>query len=382
MIDGDRRWQAGVHRLLAVRMDNIGDVVMLGPALRALSDAIPGVSITLLASPSGSLAAPMLPWVRDVIAHRALWQDTSSSAAPAPARELGLVENLRQRDFQAAVIFTSFSQSPYPPAYVCSLAGIPIRIGQSKEFGGGVLSTWVRSPQDDLHQAERNLYLLESVGIPVRNRDLELELSPGCRRSAKRLLEAEGIAPDAPFVALAPGASCNARTYPASRFLRLIPRLAAATGLPVVILGGERERKKLEMLRQVADSSRIAWLVGRTSLVEFAAIIGEARLVVANNSSALHFADAFARPMVILYSGTEYESQWRPRKAPSRLLRRPTACSPCYLFDCPYNLECLDIPLSEVVESALALLEEPEDSEAMARREESGVTPQEMKGTR
>jgi ADP-heptose:LPS heptosyltransferase len=358
------RWWTGVRRLLAVRMDNIGDVVMLGPALRALADAIPGVEITLLASPSGSQAARLLPWADGVIAHRALWQETSRSSTFAPSNERHLIKNLQQRDFQAAVIFTSFAQSPHPPAFLCYLAGIPVRIGESKEFGGGVLSTWVKSPGDDMHQAERNLFLLESVGIPVTSRDLELRLPSGCRERADQLLAGKGIGKGEPYLAVAPGASCSARTYPAARFLDVIRQLAGTAGLPILILGSGRERDTLESLRQAADLPRVSWLVGATSLDEFAAIIAAARLVIANNSSALHFADAFNRSMVILYSGTEYESQWRPRKGSARLLRRPTSCSPCYLFRCPYQLECLDIEPSEVVENVLELLAETETSAA------------------
>src|SRR2546430_13568617 len=61
--------------------------------------------------------------------------------------------------------------------------------------------------------------------------------------------------------------------------------------------------------------------------------------------------------MVITFSGTELESQWAPRTAPATLLRRPTDCSPCYAFNCPFEMQCLDIPAAEVAESALRMLE-------------------------
>jgi len=66
-----------VRRLLVVRLDNIGDVILLSPALRALHQALPQAAITLMASPAGSQAAPLLPWVDDLIVHRAVWQDVS-----------------------------------------------------------------------------------------------------------------------------------------------------------------------------------------------------------------------------------------------------------------------------------------------------------------
>jgi ADP-heptose:LPS heptosyltransferase len=85
-------------------------------------------------------------------------------------------------------------------------------------------------------------------------------------------------------------------------------------------------------------------------------VIRRSRLVVANDSSAMHLADAFKRPAVILFSGTDREEQWRPRHAPSRLLREPTSCAPCHAFACPYHMQCLDIRPSDVVKAALDLL--------------------------
>jgi ADP-heptose:LPS heptosyltransferase len=85
-------------------------------------------------------------------------------------------------------------------------------------------------------------------------------------------------------------------------------------------------------------------------------VIRRASLVVTNDSAPMHIADAFLRPMVVLYSGTELEEQWRPRSAPSRLLRKRTSCSPCYNFRCPYGMECLDIPAAEVAAAAVHML--------------------------
>jgi ADP-heptose:LPS heptosyltransferase len=98
-------------------------------------------------------------------------------------------------------------------------------------------------------------------------------------------------------------------------------------------------------------------LVGRTTLPEFAALVERAALVVCGNSAALHLADALRRPVVVLYSGTDLESQWQPRHTASVILRRETDCHPCYRFDCPFDMECLDIAPADVVAAGLRLLE-------------------------
>src|SRR5438874_13607797 len=101
---------SNVRRLVAIRLDNIGDVVMLSPALRALRRELPEASITLMASPAGAQVAPLLPWFDDVWPLSAMWQDASSKMPLDPAREEALIEEMAARQFDAAIIFTSFSQ--------------------------------------------------------------------------------------------------------------------------------------------------------------------------------------------------------------------------------------------------------------------------------
>ncbi|MGE5222662.1 MAG: glycosyltransferase family 9 protein [Omnitrophica WOR_2 bacterium] len=350
-----------VRRILAVRLDNIGDVVMLSPALRAIKQAMPEAHITLLASPGGSLVAPLIPWIEDVITWRALWQDISGAIQMNPEREQELVSLLHSYQFDAAVIFTSFSQSPYPPAYACYLAGIPLRLGHSNEFGGGVLSHWAKPPDESGHQVDRNLSLLAHIGIENTNRHMELMIPDEAQHSLDQKMLLLGLDPQEPFIALAPGASAAARRYDVKRFAMVVQEISAITGLPQVILGSAGEADKISPVTNLATpDGPVFSLVGQTSVPELAALIQRASLLVANNSASLHIADAYEKPVVILYSGTEYITQWEPRFSQARILRRETFCSPCYKFQCPYQMECLDIPSEEVSQAVLDLLVETE----------------------
>jgi ADP-heptose:LPS heptosyltransferase len=343
------------RNLLAVRMDNTGDVVMLGPALRAVKESRPGARITLLASPAGSQAAALLPWVDEVITWRAVWQDLGSLPFD-PDREQALVRLLAARKFDAALVFSSFSQTPHTPAYVCYLAGIPLRAGESREFGGGVLSTALPPAPDDLHQVERNLRLVEAVGFTPRGRALCVALPWEARANAPAILAGAGVDPSQPFVLLHPGASARARRPPAA-VAGAAARILGELGWQVLVSGVERERAQVEEVLSFAPRARA--LVGATSLAEYAAVLERAALTICGNTLPLHLADALDVPVLALYSGTDLEDQWRPRHVPHRLLRRATSCHPCYRFECPFDLACLDFSAEEVAGAALELLGAP-----------------------
>jgi ADP-heptose:LPS heptosyltransferase len=123
-----------------------------------------------------------------------------------------------------------------------------------------------------------------------------------------------------------------------------------------MIAATSREAENLKTVMDNCDGQNVISLAGKTTLAEAAALISGASLVVAMNSASLHIADAFQRPMVILYSGTEYLTEWEPRQSPAIILNRDVSCAPCRKFWCPYNKECLDFTPEEVLRAAVQLL--------------------------
>jgi ADP-heptose:LPS heptosyltransferase len=349
-MSAENPWLAA-RNLLAVRLDNAGDIVMLGPALRAIKTTSPDCRITLLASPAGAKAAPLLPWVDSVLVWRSIWQDLGQLPFD-PARENELIQLIAEGSFDAAVIFTSFSQTPHVAAYACYLAGIPLRAGESKEFGGGTLSTELQDTPDATHQVDRNLHLVQALGFTEVDPAMEIAIPDAGRESVARRLWNVGITPDQPLALLHPGASAAARRYPATRFGH-VADLLLNRGWSLVVTGSERER---DLLESVAGDNDAIPVLTDLSIQEFAALIARASAVVCGNTLPLHLADATGTPVVALYSGTELISQWGPRFTPSRVLQRATDCAPCYRFTCPIGLPCLDIDPEEVVAAIEALV--------------------------
>jgi ADP-heptose:LPS heptosyltransferase len=341
---------AAARRILVVRADNIGDVVTMTPALRALRAAAPTARIDLLASPAGAAVVPMIPELDGVLTVSASWQQLPGAgmdAAADAAAERALLDQLVAGRYDVLLVLTSFSQSPWPVAHLGLLAGIGTRVVHSREFGGAVATHWVTPPPDTTHQVDRALHLLAAIGVPHRGRDTSLHLSPEAVEAASVL------APPMPFAVLAPGASCPSRRYPAERFGAAAAQLAEA-GLPVLVAGSTTEVPLVERVVMMAAHPGVT-PVPLVPLPVFTALLARAAVAITNNSGGMHLADAVRTPVAVTYAGTELPGDLRPRSTRAALLDRPVPCSPCRQLHCPFHHECLDVPPGEVAAAALAL---------------------------
>ena len=340
---------AALRRILVVRPDNLGDVVLSGPALRALRRAAPRARLDLLAAPAGAAVAPLLPEVGEVLVASVSWQQLDPAAVPAE-EDLALLDRIRAGRYDAAVLLTSFTQSPWPAAQLCRLAGVPVRVGTSKEFGGAALTHWVPSPPDELHQVDRALRVLARVGVPPVDGRLRLAVPDTARATAGEVLAKHGVT--GPYAVLLPGASCSSRRYPVDRFAE-VAGLLAAGGLTVLVSGTAAESEPVS--RVAGNRPGVLAAGGELDVPALAAALAGARVVVCNNSGGAHLADAVGVPAVVLFAGTEQPEQFRPRAVPAAVLTVPTPCAPCRQLRCPYGLECLDLAPERVAREALRL---------------------------
>lgn len=342
-------WSA-VDAVLVVRADNLGDVISLTPALRSLRQSLSQARIDLLTSPVGATLSGVLPDVDTVWAADVPWQQVGDAGGGTdPSAVLKLAERIRENRYDVLVVSTSFSQSPWPAAMLGLMAGVPIRIGHSREFGGNLLTHWYWSLPPGTHQVDRNVQLLAAAGIEPAGATPALAVPERARRRAASLLAGAGIR--RPYVAALPGASCAARRYPPDRWRTVVTALAER-GCGVLVIGTAREQR---LVAEVAQGTPAAQITGLTT-PDMVALIEQVEVAITNNSGGMWVAEAVDTPVVVLYGGSEYVSELAPRRAPSVILKQPTACSPCRQFTCPFGLECLDIEPQRVVDAATRLI--------------------------
>jgi len=319
-----------VTRALVVRLDSDGDVLLAGPAIRAV--AAGSDHVALLVSPAGEQAARLLPGVDDVHVWDCPW--TGFDPPPVdPASVDELVSGLRSGRYDVALVLTSYHQSSLPAALLLRLAGVPRILASSVDYPGSLLD--VRHPPGGPHEVERGLSLARAAGFSLPPGDDRLQV-----RQPLPSPPAE-VAADNGYVVVHPSASVPARAPSPAHAGRLVAALVAS-GRSVVVTGGPGDAALAAAV--VADTPEAVDLAGRTTFGELAAVLAGAECLVSGNTGPAHLAAAVGTPVVSLFAPVVAAEAWRPWGVPTVLLgNQSAACAGTRARRCPVpGHPCLD----------------------------------------
>lgn len=284
---------------LVVRLDSLGDMIVCGPAIRAIAAGARRVSV--LAGPRGAAAARLLPGVDAVFEWPCPW-----IARPAPAVSGedvdALLARVRDSDVDEAIVLTSFHQNALPTALLLRLAGVGRITAVSDDYPGSLLDVRV-GPPADAPEPVRMLHIARAAGYTLPDSDdgrLRVCLEPGSRCGAGG------------YLVLHPGVDAPARAYPIRRWGELVAALTQA-GRTVVLTGTADES---DLCASIASQRRPPGTVhdrsGRTSLPELAALVADADAMVVGNTGPAHLAAATDTPVVSLFAPVVSATRWAP----------------------------------------------------------------------
>ena len=292
------------RHVLVARQDSVGDVLLAGPAVRAV--AARAGRVTLLCGPRGREAAKLLPGVDQVVVEHAAWIDAQPERVTRKAMD-SLVDRLTDLDLDQAVILTSFHQSPLPLALLLRMAEMPWIGAICEDYPGSLLDLRHRVPPD-LPESERSLSLAIAAGFAPDGLGARLAV--------------RGPLPDVtarvgtePYVVVHPGAAVPARRPTAGHSRDIVAALVAA-GNRVVVTGSAGEAT----LSGFVANGKACDLGGQLSLRELAAVLRGADVVVVPNTGPAHLAAAVDTPVVSLFAPVVSSQQWAPYGVPRVVL--------------------------------------------------------------
>jgi ADP-heptose:LPS heptosyltransferase len=303
-VTGSRR-----RHVLVVRLDRLGDMLICGPAIRAV--AATADRVTVLAAPAGAPAARLLPGVDEVIEWNCPW-----IAAPPPAVDAAdvrkLVARLADARIDEALILTSFHQNALPTALLLRMAGIDRVAAVSEDYPGSLLDVRI-APPGDAPEPVRMLQIAAAAGY-------RLPAGDDGRLALRTATDAPDGTPPEPFVAVHPGVDAPARGCPEPLWREAVAALTRS-GRTVVVTGSREEAPLAARVAAAAKPpGRAVLLAGCTDVAGLAAVLRQADVLVSANTGPAHLAAAVRTPVVSLFAPVVPAVRWAPYGVPVRLL--------------------------------------------------------------
>jgi lipopolysaccharide heptosyltransferase II len=310
---------SGVKNILCIRPDNMGDLVMSGPALRALKQGL-NARITVLTSSMATAVARFMPEIDEVITFDLPWIKTKNTTGPNALADLIVL--LRDRHFDAAVIFTVFSQNPLPSAMITYQAGIPKVLAYCRETPYRLITDWVadQEPFDHvLHQVERDLKLVSEVCPVIPDKHLNLQIDETEWPHVASQLTKIGLNLNKRWLILHPGVSEIKRQLPETLWVETAADLVKS-GYQIVLTGAPGERELTSRLKQAIGEGAFD-AGGLFSISQLITLISRASLLLSVNTGTVHLAAAVRTPVVVLYAQTN--PQHTPWMVPNVVIEFP-----------------------------------------------------------
>ena len=333
-------------KILLVQTSFLGDTVLSTPVIGAIHSAFPAAGLWMMTTPASAELVQQDPLLEGIIPF------------DKRGREAGIIgifrmaARLKSMNFDMAYVL----HRSYRTAILLQLSRIRVRIG-FKDAKLSRLYTETRPRNLASHDVLRNLSLVKNE-FPVKFQNTELRLFPPKKQDINEKILTSVRAAKNPIV-LVPGSVWATKRWRWEGF-RETARHFIQRGNSVIIIGGSEDRNVSE---KIANGLNVINLTGESSLPEVMFIIKNAKLVIANDSMAMHVACAFKIPLVAVFCATTASLGYYPWKSNSIVLEKTDlACKPCGRHggnDCPTGTEsCIKgITPAHVIDAATRLLE-------------------------
>lgn len=332
-----------MKKILIIHTAFIGDIVLSTPFIRELKKANKDCKIDYLTTPVGKMILENNPNIDDIIIYDKKNRDKGIR------KLLKLGKYLKQKRYDEAYIPHRYLRS----SFLAFLAGIKNRIGYKNSQGKIFLTKKIKYTKTD-HEVDRILNLIGKKNITNKR----IELFPGEKEEkyTENIWEKYKLY-DKKVVAVAPGSKWKTKMWPISYFNKVIEMLDKQS-YKILLLGGKDEEEL-----EIKETKNTINLIGKTSLLELAALIKKSDILISNDSAPIHIASAFDTFVIAIFGATTKDLGFYPWSKQSLVIEnKELECRPCGLHGsnkCPLgHFKCmLDILPEKVYEEIIKNME-------------------------
>ncbi len=332
-------------RILVIRTDRIGDVLLSTPVAGALKKVSEENHVAMMVSPYTKPILENNPNVDEIVVLR-------------PTEKNGdLARRLSRGRYDVAVLLHPTLRL----AWVLARSGIPRRIGTASRVYSFLFNERIRMRRSlaNLHEAECNLAMVEPLCGKANSIHPEVFITEDEKALADERLASLGLN-SGDFVAIHPGSGGSARDWPLQRFAGLADAVESNLGKRVLVTGGPGEEELISRMMSFLKS-RPARIVGESGIRVLAALLARSSALVTNSTGPMHLATAVGTPVVSIFCPVRGCSpkRWGPLGTRNAVLMPDVpVCERCIGDRCRY-FDCMgEVEVERVVEAVARLLED------------------------
>lgn len=338
------------RRILIVRTDRIGDVLLSTPVIKVLRDNYPHAYIAMIVSPYSKEIVDGNPYLDEVIIYD---KDRKHKSWP---RSIKFSRNLKKRKFDLALILHPTNRMHL----VTYLAGIPRRIGYDQKLGFLLSDKITHTKQfGQKHEIEYNLDLIRYMGLETKDALPFMPLKAESEKWAEELLLKEQVTKKDKLLAIHPGASCPSKIWPIDQFAEVADKLIEKYGFKVFVIAGPKDtaltQNVLENMLHPAVN-----LGGKTSVSQMASLLKRCSLFISNDSGPVHVGSAVGVPVISIFGRSQKglsPTRWGPWGLRDKFLHGTVGCIECLAHNCKKGFACLRaISVEDVLQAADEIL--------------------------
>jgi heptosyltransferase-2 len=337
-------------RILIIRLDKIGDVLLSTPAIKALRDAYPKSYIAFLARPYARQIVNGNPYLDKVLLYNKRGKEKGILG------NLEFIKELKTGQFDLAVMLHPTRRSHL----LAFIAGIPERLGYDRKWGFLLTKRIPHTKQFGLKsETDYTLDLLRYIGVESKDKALYMPVNTVSEDKVMHIFRYNGIKDGDIVVVVHPGASCPSKRWPARNFATVADRLAEKHRAKIIVIAGEDESAIGNSVAKAIKAGCVD-LSGRTTVGDLASIFKRSSLLISNDSGPVHVACAMGTPVVAIFGRSDRglsPGRWGPSGRDDIVLHKDVGCTICLAHRCRRGFRCLEaITSDEVLDAADRIL--------------------------
>ncbi len=342
-----------MKKIVLIKPSSLGDVVQTLPLVTAISRYLPDAKVDWVVRPEYAALVAAHPGVRHILLFdRARWSRMANM--PHTLVEIaGLLRQLRREQYDYLLDVQGLLRS----GMLSLLSRARIRVGfeNAREYAPFCYNRRVAIPRPELHAVDRYMLLLQELGLPPSTPDFSLQIPAEVDAWSQTLLSRMDIGGGRRLVVLNPNARWDTKKWIPERFAALADRLVSDLDADALFIGAASDKSSVEEIVSLCRQ-KVVSLAGATDLIQLAALLKRADLVITCDSGPMHLAAAVGTKVLALFGPTD-PVRTGPYGAGHRVIQKSADCIPCLKRACPLEERiCMEsISVEEVLAAATGM---------------------------